>query len=45
LHASPNALPYEGAAFNHRDETAKLRSAASIGPAINFLANVMRRAG
>src|SRR5580704_13058556 len=28
LHASPNALPYEGAAFNHRDETAKLRSAA-----------------
>jgi hypothetical protein len=21
LHASPKALPYEGAAFNHRDES------------------------
>ena len=34
LHASPKALPYEGAAFNHRDESISFR--ASGFEATNF---------
>src|SRR5580704_7091834 len=35
LHASPNALPYEGAAFNHRDES--ISFCAVSFEATNFL--------